>query len=405
MIMRCCHLLGFIAITVAVAQPPSGVGVQNQIFTVPAGWTRTDAGPGVILTPNSDAKNLVTLFLAGRPLAGATLRAAFDQDFQGLSSGLRVVNIGPIQSRTTNNIELLAVTAELRNAAGIPSYRYYMAAGPPGRIEIMVYSATSSQLFQRYSPDLNAFISGWSFANLAAPPPTLTGSKPVPQATSPASAAAPREGRFDAIYSGLKVASPVRFGVAVDTYTFFANGTVCHCLPINGLAGFDEYSEKRASPEFVGDYQIDGDRITVILAGGTYRRTGQYMKDRIMMEGSQYELRGDPGKLGPHPLDGVFGRADAATADAARRLIRFTSDGQFQDHGIIESVATTQIINGNPVMERPSGAGTYSISRYTLTLRYADGYQRQVPITAEPQDLNNRKLTLVTINTYTLVAR
>jgi len=405
--MRCSHFLGLIALTL-VAQPQTGVGVQNQIFTVPAGWTRSDAGPGVILTPDSAPKNLVTLFLAGRPLLGATFRAAFDEDFQSLSRGLRVVSAGPPQSRTANGVELLAVTAELRNAYGVPSYRYYLAAGPPGRIEIMVYSASSPQLFQRYLPAVNIFVSGWSFANLAATPPTPALSAPAsPTTPAPTAAtpAAPRRGRFDAVYSALKVASTFRYGVVVDTYTFFADGTFCHCLPFNGLNGFDMAAERRTSPEFVGNYQIDGDQITLILTGGTYRRTGVLLADRIMMEGRQYELLGDPGKLGPHPLDGVFVRDDPAAADVARRFIRFSRDGQFQDQGLVESVATTQIINGNPVPDRPSGAGTYSISRYTLSLRYSDGFVRQVPITGELADLDKPKLTRVAVNTYTLITR
>jgi hypothetical protein len=180
---------------------------------------------------------------------------------------------------------------------------------------------------------------------------------------------------------------------------------VCHCLPINGIAGFDIAAEKRSSPEFTGEYQIDGDRITVILARGTYRRVGQRLPDRIVIEGRPYELRGDPSKLGPHPLDGTFFRVEAGTSDLARRAIRFTGSGQFQDQGIVESVATTQIINGNPRMEPPAGSGTYSVSRYTLTLRYSSGYVRQLPITAEPEDLAKPKLTRIAINTYALASR
>ena len=404
--MRPLRFLRLIALAAAVASAQTGAGVQNQIFTVPAGWTRTDAGPSVILTPESPDKNLVTLFLGGRPLSGVSFRAAFEQDVQALGRGLRVVGAGQIESRTANGVELLAVTAELRNPQGIPSYRYYLAAGPPGRIEMMVYSAASPELFRRYWPGVSTFISGWSFSNVAGAPAAPPASTPP---AAPASAAIPssppRAGRFDAIYSALKVQSVYRYGVVVDTYTFFADGTVCHCLPTNGLAGFDIAAEKRMSPEFVGDYQVEGDRITMTLARGTYRRTGVLAGDRIMLEGRPYELRADPGKLGPHPLDGVFVRADASSPDVARRAIRFTRDGRFQDQGIVESVATTQIINGNPLPDRPGGAGAYNISRYTLTLRYSDGYVRQLPVTVEPADLDKPRLTSSSVNTYILIAR
>lgn len=380
----------------SAAQTP--VGVQNQIFTVPRGWSQTAAGPGVLLTPAA-APNLVTIFLVGRPLAGQTLRAAFEQDLQGMSQGLRVSNMEPIQTRNANGVEVLSTAVELKNPNGMSSYRNYVAAGPPGRIEVMVYTAASPQLFQRFLPEATAFASGWSFANVSP-------NSPAAPETAPVSAGAGLgAGRFDAIYSALAVASPTRFGIATDTYTFLQDGTVCHCMPPNGILGFNSAQELRASPEFVGQYQIDGDRLTILLARGTYRRAGTLLKDRIIIDGRPYERRGDPGQVGLHPLDGVFLRADRGTPDSARRFIRFSSTGQFQDQGVIESVAGQMIVNGNPVMDRPAGAGTYEVSRYTLTLRYADGYVRRLPISAQPAELTKPRLTSVAVNTYVLISQ
>ena len=385
-----------------VAQNP--VGVQNQIFTVPRGWGQTAAGPGVILTPDA-AANLVTIFLVGRPLGGQTLRAAFEQDLQGLSQGLLVTNKGPIQTRNANGVEVLSAAVELRDPKGISFYRNYVAAGPPGRIEMMVYTATSPQLFQRFLPDVTAFASSWWFANAGASTAGAPPSGGPVRAEEPAAGPAPRAGRFDAVYSALKIGSALRFGVATDTYTFLQDGTVCHCLPESGILGFNSAEQLRASPEFVGQYQIDGDRITIFLARGTYRRMGTFSTDRIVMEGRPYERRGDPGQIGLHPLDGVFVRADRTSTDRARRLIRFTGSGQFEDQGIVESVASSLIVNGTPVMERAAGAGTYQVSRYTLTLRYSDGYVRRLPITAEPADLSKPKLSSFSVNTYVLVSQ
>ena len=102
----------------------------------------------------------------------------------------------------------------------------------------------------------------------------------------------------------------------------------------------------------------------------------------------------------------MFGRADARPGeDLARRFIRFTHDGHFQDQGIVTTIVPSDISTGNPRFERAAGAGTYTLAPYTIILRYSDGYQRQLGVTIKPEDMEKAALTQLFVNTYPLVRR
>ena len=91
--------------------------------------------------------------------------------------------------------------------------------------------------------------------------------------------------------------------------------------------------------------------------------------------------------------------------DLARRTIRFTRDGRFEDQGIVESVLPSEIVNGEPILERPSGQGFYQVARNTLLLRYSDGYEKRIPISVDFAQQQNPRLSKLTVNTCTLVLR
>ncbi len=42
---------------------------------------------------------------------------------------------------------------------------------------------------------------------------------------------------------------------------------------------------------------------------------------------------------------------------------------------------------------------------YTLVLQYQDGYQRQIAVTMQPEDLDKPLISKLLANTYTLVLR
>jgi hypothetical protein len=383
----------------------------NQIFRVPPGWGHADQSGVTILSPTAEPRNYVVLMLGGHPLTG-DFRAAFEQDVKGMNGTLRVMKASPVESsRTPDGVEMLASTVELRNPNGVPSLRYYLSANVGGRIEAMTFMAVSPLLFNRYWPAVQQFVSARTFdiGTTAAAPSTDTAAPAAPSAPAAASTLPPN--RLHGVYSGYKYIYATTLGVvqkkAVSNYfSFFPDGTVYWGLPDSGLANFNVARVCAPAPEFCGTYQVDGDRVDIVLNRGTYRQVGTLTGSALQIEDRRYTLEGDISKSTAGAIEGVFGRADARPGeDLARRFIRFTRDGHFQDQGIVTTIVPSDISTGNPRFERAAGAGTFTLAPYTITLRYSDGYQRQLGVTVKPEDMEKPALTQLFVNTYTLVRR
>ena len=383
----------------------------KQVFRIPPGWAHADQSGVTILSPAAEPRNYVVLILGGHPLSG-DFRATFEQDVRGMNGTLRVVNTSPVESRRTpEGVDLLAAMVELRNPNGVPSLRYYLSASVGGRIESMTFMAISPLLFKRYLPAVEQFVTTWSFESAPPPvaPPADTALPEAPAAPVDKSTVPPN--RLEGVYSGYKYIYATTLGVvqkkAVTNYfSFFPDGTVYWGLPDTGLANFNMRRTCPPAPEFCGTYAVDGDRVDIVLNHGTYRQVGTLAPGSLQIEDRRYTLEGDISKSAAGGIEGVFGRADARPGeDLARRFIRFTRDGHFQDQGIVTTIVPTDISTGNPRFERAAGAGTYTLAPYTITLRYSDGYQRQLGVIVKPEDMEKPALTQLFVNTYTLVRR
>ena len=413
--MRFTQVVCLAALAASLVDAQDTARADNQLFRIPPGWSRTDVPGSTILSPDSAPKNLVVLLLSGRALAG-DFNATFDHDVNGLNGGQRVVSAGARQSRRTpDGIEQLGAVVELQGPNGARSYRYYLAAAPPGRFEMLVYMAATPVLFKRYLPDVERFIASWTFASLGAAPAAPGAAAPLtaaPPAGPPVpDAASLPEGRLEGVYEGYKyifttVLGAVQRKAVRDFYTFFADGTVYWGLPRTGMVGFDIRRAAQTNPQSCGTYQMNGDQVSIVVNRGTYRVLAVRSPGGLTFEDRPYLLQGDPAKTATHALEGVFVRADARPGeDLARKFIRFTRDGQFIDQGIVQTLGSTEIVNGNLQFERAGGAGTYRLSLYTLILRYSDGYQRQLPVTIKPAEMDKPSPSEIFVNTYTLVRR
>jgi hypothetical protein len=398
------------AMTLAMlaAQERSG----NQIFQIPQGWTRTEVPGGTLLSPSAEPKNQVVLLLAGHPL-NAEFREMFDRDVKVMNGALRVVKSSEVQSRHTSaGVDFLEVGVELQGGFAARSERRYMAASVNGRYELLTFMAASPLLYQRYWPAVQQFVSTWSFANLNPPsePGTSAPAGAAPAAPAAVSSIAPAN-RLDGVYGGYKfnyvnTLGAVQRTAVNDYFSFFPDGTVFWGFPQTGLAGFNMNRACQGRVELCGTYQVNGDRVTILLNRGTYRQDGSLSSGGLQIADRNYTLQGDPAKSAAHALEGDFMRADARPGeDLARHFIRFTRNGQFVDQGIVTTVVSSDISTGSPRFERAAGSGTYTIAPYTLILHYSDGYQRQLGVTIQPADMDKPALSQIFVNTYTLVRR
>lgn len=408
-----CSMLAMLAPALLAAQEGRA---GHTTFQIPAGWQLSEGPGGTTLTPPGVPSGMVVIFLGERALT-TSFREGFDADVRALGQGFRAISTEPVKpARSMQGLEMLSTQTQLQGANGTRSYRFYLAANPPGRLAMTVYMTATPQLYSAHWNTILQFAASLRYDSVVAtsPGPATAGAQPLPGAAPAAAppAAAPSPvvvppGRLEGIYAGYKyvyvtVLGAVQKQAREDQYTFFADGTVYWGLV--PMLGFDMAAARRKDPEYAGTYTMTGNRVTVSLGGGN-RFVAVLSGRTLQIEDRPYSLQGDPARPAGRMLTGLFRREDAQPGEElARRFIRFTADGRFEDQGIVESILATEIVNGEPVPERPAGQGTYRLARNTLVLRYADGYERRLPITVEPSEEPRPVLTKLSVNGYSLVA-
>jgi hypothetical protein len=150
-----------------------------------------------------------------------------------------------------------------------------------------------------------------------------------------------------------------------DYYTFLSDGRAFRGTPDEGFARPMDWTVICAASE-CGTYTVSGDQVTfhrqqaddqlfTIDAQGVLRKPGQTHGYRKMHE------------LDNVRLSATYGFVSGADTIAA---ISLGSDGRFQERGILHWVAWTSPAGASGPA---SGAGTYTITRSTLELRYENG--------------------------------
>jgi len=135
------------------------------VYTVPPGWNAKTSGDSLTLTPQNLSSGEVALITLSKGLA---FRGGFAAEFERITSsgvqGYAVVKRSGVEaSKDETGTPLLARATVLQNSAGQPLYMYYVAAHPTGRLELLIYSASSLEVFEKYQPGLTALSSSVTF--------------------------------------------------------------------------------------------------------------------------------------------------------------------------------------------------------------------------------------------------
>jgi hypothetical protein len=231
--------------------------------------------------------------------------------------------------------------------------------------------------------------------------PSGAGSQPPASASARTAAGAPATrppaGReLDGIYTGVRLDAGVvnqygqtLFDPTSRVYTFFPDGRVLRSAPHDGYNRAVDWGRAcTAEADYLnpcGSYEIVGDEVQVRWAVGyrqVYRRNG----DELVMLRHHWDdtsprtralelvhLKRTPTVEGLR-LDGRY-----TSTVRPNVSITFAPDGRFVEQGLVEPLLSA----GMPwdeygrrealAQRMPSGAGTYSIGKYTLELRYDNG--------------------------------
>lgn len=153
----------------------------NYVYTVPAGWTQ---GTSLVLTPPGLAPGervTVRLTPGATPgtVAQGDLNTWFAAQMSGYNSGAKIVTQTPIQTQTDDNGQQLLASVAVVQVGGISEWRFFIAAHPGNRAEMLVITTSSYEVFTARQNELSAFSDRLDFANAGSSPTGNPASSPA----------------------------------------------------------------------------------------------------------------------------------------------------------------------------------------------------------------------------------
>lgn len=165
--------------------------------------------------------------------------------------------------------------------------------------------------------------------------------------------------------------------ITQEHFYFTRDGQVYWGVPPGGLDHFDIDAAKEETPNLVGTWKIEGDKIIFVwpkegertmtferVSDGNIELDGLFTKKVSRFDDGQ-ELNGRYGWLG------MAGGGTGAVVSAGRGLT-FHENGSFSDQSVGGTSVDTQYGGGSARSESAT-SGTYEVSGNTLTLNHRDG--------------------------------
>ncbi len=229
-------------------------------------------------------------------------------------------------------------------------------------------------------------------AGKTAPPGGRTPERPAPAPSNR------RPGAIEGIYAGITTSSnqSVHGGwiteVVREHVLFTPGGTVCWCLPEEGLEGLED-SKLWASGGIVGKYEESANQVVVHWRSGSESVYPLLPDGRIEIRGAKYErlFPGDGLKL-----NGTYTRFSGSNGST----ITFRPDGRFSDTGVLVQTGVRHR-GGNyaPLNPPPTGTGRYRVGHYALTLSYDSGVVENVGFYVIPAEMKD-PVSIIRLNSF-----
>jgi hypothetical protein len=172
-------------ITPGMQVPAQTAQSGNVIYQVPKGWKRMEQNKVTFLVPSDlpPGRQAMLVIVPGQKLQGefkqafGAMRKVLEQDQKVVQEGKLMEGRGPGNSETVTTVVI--TEDDQKNTA----YRFYYAAKPGDRFEMIAYLSNDKDLFNKYQPVVAEFCKGVTFANLkgGAEPAAGTDTPPVPE--------------------------------------------------------------------------------------------------------------------------------------------------------------------------------------------------------------------------------
>lgn len=406
----------FLLTEVAIAQRPSD-SFDNAVFNAPKGWRRVESGGTLIFIPQDlRSGERVLIALLPSEVLSSNFRDWFKAKIrQSLQDGERIVKESDLlEQRVEEGYDTLVKLIETRDSAGYSYHRLYLGARPGNRAEMVLYLASSAELFKRYGDTFQGFALSLDYKSARSSDISKEATSTL---TSPPKINKPTGG-LSGLYTGNKYR--LNYNTLTNTYEhknvnihyiFSPDGRVYQGLPKGGtLENFDMDLATRLEPKKVGRYEISGNKITLSWpdsAGSPsdYKPTSWGMK---IGDTPFYRVKPWNGLK----LDGTYSvksfvntssRISGEGGIAGENVLIFRRDGTFESSGFTGYAASTSNVNTAATVKR-SGRGSYKITGNTLELKFNDGTTLRSTFYVHPQNESEPRPGLIVIDgTYYLL--
>lgn len=147
----------------------------NYVYAVPAGWTQAKQGTSLVLTPPGLAagERVTVLLTAGATpgtVAQGDLNTWFAKQMSGYNAGTKLVTQTPVQAQTSDDGQQLLASVAVVQVGGQTEWRFFIAAHPGDRAEMLVITTSSYEVFTARQDELSAFSDRLDFANAGSSP-------------------------------------------------------------------------------------------------------------------------------------------------------------------------------------------------------------------------------------------
>ena len=199
---------------------------------------------------------------------------------------------------------------------------------------------------------------------------------------------------LNGIYVGWKKTPEYRNGVIfegalkIEILVFFRDGNVIRHLPEKGLKNFDFGAELKESRDYCGRYRMIGDQFKITWADDT-AVTGSKQGENLMIQDFSYQPAANSDGF---RLNATYRTEGAPTGPR----IRFSSDGQFVENGILDSVDYSG-------RNKAAGSGTYSIEQNTIELHYQNAHTVPLSFYVFASDQTGKRPKLIHLNSKAFV--
>ena len=310
---------------------PPDTHIGDYHFYMPRGWNRKDLPAGTMIAAPLTAPNMAYIALLHTVALPSTLRAAFDEQWQGFKQQYRLLQGGQVVARhSPNGYDMFATQAIAADQKGMRWRVYVMAAQYKNRLETVMFMSnvadpeTNAMLQQL----LDSFLSSLHFSD--ARTDAAAGSTGSTGLNTSAAALPPKgKGRLNGIYRAIGVVNYGGGGPRIKWryVVFFPDTRFMEGFPGEGLDNLDEDAEIRRNPVGWGSYSLSGERgkIVFLITDPEQEKSPiiwdlKEYNDHLSVNGDNYNLLGRVDDL---KLEGTFRREDYKTTYTARQGITF----------------------------------------------------------------------------------